>query len=287
VNTVHGAIALEGECVGIELTSQLPVDKAVQRPLWVRSPAVNPSWLELIPSDGAIAVVSLALDPNPVYWNAVFALADSIEKTVPERTELAPIRTRLNLLATGAGARLEADLWPHLKGVTAEILGDSKQPGRPTGGLIALHLDSDEAASRLVSQTLPRVAKLLDRGLEFRFWKSGSSAIVSWGAGVSTAAKAAAANAALSVAALSTNWQKAGKAAPQRLGMFWPARCWPIGPDPKTESTAWAALADDPPAVWWGWNRENSAIDSVRWPSLEQRVQKFLEQLELVQAAGR
>ena len=43
----------------------------------------------------------------------------------------APLRTRLNLLAAGAGASLEADLWPHLGGVTAAILGDARQPGRP------------------------------------------------------------------------------------------------------------------------------------------------------------
>jgi hypothetical protein len=249
--------------------------------LWARAAAIDRSWLELMPSTGAIAVVSLAFEASPAYWDSAFALADALEKTDPERAELAPVRTRLNLLAAGAGARPEADLWPHLRGVTAAVLGGAGRPDRPTGGVLALHLDSDDAASRLVSHTFPRLAKLLDRGRELVFWQNGRNVIVAWGEGARTTAKAAAANPALSVAPHCTGWLQAGKPAPDRLCAFWPARCWPLGPEPTTKSAARSVLAEGPPAVWWGWNRETTAVDSVRWPSLDQRTRRFLEQIEL------
>ena len=160
-------------------------------------------------------------------------------------------------------------------------MGDPGRPGRPTGGLVALHLDSFDAAFRLVSETLPRFARLIDRGRNVDFWQNGSSVIVSWGEGVSTAAKDAAANPALSVAPQATSWLKSGKPAPQRLGIIWPARCWPLGPDANTKSAAWSVLAEDPPAVWCGWNLETHALDSLRWPSLDRRIHRFLEQIKL------
>jgi hypothetical protein len=279
--SAHGAVALEAGCIGIEVTTHLRVDKGAPSALWGRSAAIDPAWLELMPATGAIAVVSLALHPSPSYWDSAFALADALEKTIPDRAELAPLRTRLNLFAAGTGARLEADLWPHMRGVTAVILGAAGRPGRPTGGVLALHLDSDDDALRLVSHTLPRLAKLLDRGRELDFWKNGRNVIVAWGEGVSTMAKAAAANPADSLAPQCTGWRQVGKTAPDRLCAFWPAGCWPLGPDPTTKSAAWSVLAEGPPVVWWGWNRETTAIDSVRWPSLDQRTRRFLEQIEL------
>jgi hypothetical protein len=265
----------------IDVTTHLRVDKGSPSPMWGSGGSIDRSWLELIPSTDAIAVVSLALHPNPGYWDSAFALADALEKTDPNRAELAPLRTRLNLIATGVGARLEADLWPHMRGVTAAILGGASRPGRWPGGVLALHLDSDDAALRLVSHTLPRLAKLLDRGRELVFWQKGRNVIAAWGEGVSATAKAAAVNPALSVAPHCTGWLGAGKPAPNRLCAFWPARCWPLGLDRTTKSAAWSVLADGPPAVWWGWNHETTAVDSVRWPSLDQRTRRFLEQIEL------
>jgi hypothetical protein len=285
--SAHGTVALIGGCIEIEATTHQRVNEGPPAPLWNRSASIDASWLRLMPSTGAMAVVSLAFDPSPAFWDSAFALADALEKTEPDRAELAPLRSRLNLLATGAGARLEADLWPHLRGATAGILADPSRPGRPTGGLLALHLDSDEAALRLVSHALPRLAKLLDRGRELAFWQNGRNVIVVWGDGVSAAAKAAAANPALSVAPLCTRWLEVGKTAPARLAVLWPARCWPLGPGPVARSAAWSALAEDPPAVWWGWNEETKTLDSLRWPLLDQRVRRFLEQIELKEPLAR
>jgi hypothetical protein len=240
-----------------------------------------------MPAAGAVAVASIAIDSSPAYWDSVFALLDGLEKTDRSRAELAPLRTRLNLLAAGTGARLEADLWPHVRGVTAEVVGDVSRPGQITGGLLAIHLDSSDAASKLISLTLPRLAKLLDRGHDFVFWQNARNVVVAWGEDVATAAKRAAANPALSVAACCANWQKAGKPAPQRLGVLWPARCWPLPPGPNTKSAAWSALADDPPVVWWGWNHENTAVESVRWRGLDLRIRNFLERIELDHPSAR
>jgi hypothetical protein len=262
-------------------------NKAERSPLWSGSKGIDPSWLDLTPAAGAIAVASIAVHSTPAYWDSAFALADALEKTDPSRAEMAPLRTRLNLLAAGAGARLEADLWPHILGVTAEILGDASRPGQVTGGLLALHLDSSDAALRLISHTLPRLAKLLDRGRDVVFWQNRSNVLLAWGEEAATAAKGAAANPALSVAACCANWQKAGKPAPQRLGVVWPARCWPLSAGPTAKSAAWSALAEDPPVVWWGWNHENTAVDSVRWRGLDRRVRNFLEQIELVDPSAR
>jgi hypothetical protein len=223
----------------------------------------------------------MAFEPSQAYWDAAFALADALDKSDPARAELAPVRTRLNLLTSATGARLEADLWPHLKGLTAGIYGEPGQPGRPTGGMLILHVDSDSTALRLVSHTLPHLAKLVPRGQDVAFWRSGQNVVVTWGNGVATGARAAAADTKLSVAPRCTDWEQAGKPAPERLGVFWPARCWPLKTKATAKSAAWCALEEDPPVVWWGWTRETTAIDSVRWPSLEVRVRRFLEQIEL------
>ena len=73
--------------------------------------------------------ISLAFEPGQAYWDSAFALADRVEKTDPARAELAPLRARINLLAGAAGARLEADLWPHLRGLTTGLLGEPTRPG--------------------------------------------------------------------------------------------------------------------------------------------------------------
>ena len=86
----HGTVALDGGCVGFELITQFPADKRVQSPLWSRSGTVDPSWLAFIPSTGVMAIISLAFEPNPAYWDSAFALADGLEKTYPDRAELRP-----------------------------------------------------------------------------------------------------------------------------------------------------------------------------------------------------
>ena len=281
---LHGTLSLSGGSLGLEVTTDLRTDLPAPSPFWIRSASIDRSWLELIPAAGAVAVISLAIEPSPTYWDSAFALADRLEKTVPDRAELAPLRTRLNLLTSASGARLEADLWPHLKGLTAGVFAAPGRQGRLSGAILALHLDSDEAALRLVSHTWPRLANLLAGEAKIiACWQRGHHAIVAWGRDAIAGARAAAADSKLSVAPFFADWTHAGKPAPARLGVFWPARLGLLATGPKANNSpgAWAALTDDPPAVWWGSNHGSAAVDSVRWAGLDGRVRRFLAAIPL------
>ena len=224
---------------------------------WKGVAPIDPASLELVPSSGAMAVISLAFRPTPEFWDSAFALADRLEKTDPARAETAPLRLRLNLLAHAAGVRLEADLWPHLRGFTATVLGDPSRPGRPTGGLLALHVVSEAAAVRLLSQSAPGLAKLVGR--EVTVWQKGRNVLIAWGNGVEKAAREAAARPVLSIAPLCTARLRGGQPAPDRLVAVWPARCWPLENKPLLQSATWSALVEDPPALWLGWNGKTRA----------------------------
>ncbi len=274
---VEGTLALVGDSLGLDFLTRIRSDEAPGSTLWKGIAPIDPAWLELVPSSGAMAVISLAFRPTPEFWDSAFVLADRLEKTDPARAQTAPLRVRLNLLARTAGVRLEVDVWPHLRGFTAGVLGDPARPGRPTGGLLALHLDSEAAAARLLSQSAPGLAKLLGR--EVTAWQKGRDVLIAWGNGVEKAARDAAARPELSVAPLCAGQLQAGQPPPERLVAFWPARCWPLEQKPVAQTASWSALIEDPPALWIGWNEEFKAIDSIRWPGLERRVHRFLEQI--------
>ena len=87
----HGTLSLSGGSLGLEVTTDLRADLPAPSPFWIRSASIDRSWLELIPAAGAVAVFSLAVEPSPTYWDSAFALADRLEKTVPDRAELAPL----------------------------------------------------------------------------------------------------------------------------------------------------------------------------------------------------
>ena len=72
---------------------------------------------------------------------------------------MAPLRSRVNLLATAAGARLEGDLWPHLRGVTIAVLADPRGLSRPERSLI-LHIDEEPRLVGSPTRSLPRLARL-------------------------------------------------------------------------------------------------------------------------------
>ena len=56
-------------------------------------------WLRAIPTEGAVAIFAIALDPSPEAWIAAFDVLDAVEKADPARANVAPARLRLNLLA--------------------------------------------------------------------------------------------------------------------------------------------------------------------------------------------
>jgi hypothetical protein len=265
-----------------------------------------------------MAAISLAIEPTAACWDSAFALADRVERIDPARAELFPLRTRVNMLAGPAGAALEADLWPHLIGLTACVLGDPERPGLPTGALLVMHVDADAAAGRLSTEVVPRLGALLAgkpalapgdraaapapgapppaganpaaedprrvaninaRGLFV--WRRGRDVLVAWGDDVLPAARSAAAHPVRSIAPLCADWAHAGKPAPKRVGAFWPARCWSPPRDRTGVTPVWRVLADTPPAVWWGWNNAGKSTDSIQCSGLRDAVRRVLERIPL------
>jgi hypothetical protein len=299
-----GHIAFEGDCIALWVKTPLDPERLVP-PSGEKPAVVDPAWLMWVPSASVVAVVSIALEPGAKFRDWAFALADRVDRADPARAELAPLRTRANLFAAAASVRLEADLWPHLKGVTACVLAHGEQPD---GGLLVLHLDSDLAAKRLAHEALPRVArrftslKALDpiapelpnrqagagpaifvrpvfgRGLSIG--QRGRDVLIAWGDHVPDSVTAAAADPRRSIASMCSGWSLEGKEAPQRVGAFWPARAH-SRPDASLPAPAWDVLTEDPPILWWGWNDRRLATDSIRWPGLKSRAHRFLEQLPL------
>ena len=111
----------------MEISTELELGQSVSSP-GPDAPAIDPAWLKWVPADEAAAFASIALGRGPAFWDGVFAAADRVDRVDPARANLAPLRTRVNLLAAAAGARLEADLWPHLRGMTFALLTDPRGP---------------------------------------------------------------------------------------------------------------------------------------------------------------
>jgi hypothetical protein len=154
---IRGSLALQGECLALEVTTFTNEDSRAVPILTRSSACVKPAWLEWVPSEGVMAMISLAFEPGAAFGDWAFALADRLERADPARAELAPLRARVNLLAGAAGVRPEVDLWPHVTGLTACVLGETDRPGRPTGALVVIHVDAEASAARLASEVLPRL----------------------------------------------------------------------------------------------------------------------------------
>jgi hypothetical protein len=249
----------------------------------VRPRTVERAWLEALPADRVMAMVSVAIDPEPTSWDRAFAAADRVERVDPGRAGLAPLRTRLNLLAAGAGLKLEADLRPHLYGLTACVFVDPARPGRATGALIVLHLDERIAAERLVRQSAARMGALVGanaprlplaiRARERDIW-------IAWGDAVKASEREDRPDPDHSLAAVCGGWAGEGRRPPMRVGAFWPGRLWQPAGVLSMNPPALRVLADDPPVVWWGWSEPARERDLLRWSGLRQRVRSFLETLQ-------
>ena len=284
---IEGTAALRGQEFRVDVTTVFEPARPPHRA--GRTPAVvDPDWLDGIPSSRVMAVVARAIDPQPAYWDRAFALADRVERVDPARAGLAPLRTRLNLLAAAASLQPEGDLWPHLRGISACILAQPAVPGRPAGMLLMLHLDEEANAVRLVQDLTPRLARFLPAGAAGKdparglsTWRRDRSVLIAWGDYETLSALRSNGLSGRSLAAVCCGWEGQGRGAPQRLGAFWPGRLWQSAGGFDPTPAARRALADDPPAVWWGWSDADQAYDSIRWPDLSQRVRRFLEMIPL------
>jgi hypothetical protein len=245
-------------------------------------------------------------------------VADRLERLDPARRELAPVRARFNLLAAAAGLKPEADLWPHLVGVTACALCDPGVHGRARGYLVILHSDTASSAERWAGDLVPRLGKLANgkrrnstnvvetnvpaqagtgenpRASAGPFLRLGTIAgralfvhrrdcdvLIAWGDQRLIASQLQERAPGPSIAALCSGWAQERKSAPCRLIAFWPARLQSALTGAGPESPARRVLAEDPPVIWWGWTDAAGACDIVFWNDLRHRVHRFLDALPL------
>jgi len=275
----QGRAAVEDDAFTVEVTTRLS-DAPDTKGLDAR-------WLDCVPADSTFAAVAFTVDPRPETWDRVFALADRVERADPARADVAPLRTRLNLLALTAKVQPEADLWPVLRGVTACALSER---GEITGALLALHTTDDAAAARLEETVLPRLLASQTRpapnekplaagralghvgGRPLRAARRGATVLLGWGD--SALAKGLDAFDHPERSAGSVVRATWGETAPPRAGAFWPARS-------RGVAGTLLAEADVPPVVWWGRNEDRATRDTVRWNGLRGLVRRFLDRLPL------
>jgi hypothetical protein len=284
----QGSLILEGEALSLVVTGRFdgPPNAAG---------AVDPAWLDWIPASGILGAVAVALDPRPEAWDAAFAAADRVEKADPARAQVAPLRTRLNLLALAVGVRPEVDLWPRLRGVTAGVSADPA--GRIDGVLLALHAVDPAAAERMARGVLPRLATRLgvtsadgpDRpeaegvlrlgrfsGLPLNVCRRGATVLVAWGDRMLTAALDAADHPGHSAGpTIRASW---GSRPPQRAGAFWPSA---LSGRAAAGSPVASSLAGAAPVLWWGGRDGPTSRDEIRWTELRGLVRRFLDRLPL------
>jgi hypothetical protein len=310
--SAQGLMGIEQNRLAIDVNAKLNPDHPVVC-AGKASTSIDPGWLAWVPASQAVAVVSLALEQGGAYWDGLFALADRVDRADPARANLAPLRTRLTLLATAAGTRLEVDLWPHLRGVTLSALCSFKEPGLLGGAILALHVDDEPSARQIASDVVPRLVNL-QRGLKERghppargaagskaahdagstrllgrvsgrpleVITRGRTVLIGWGEGSLAAAINAADHSEDTVLKLvSSLWPRPEPVRLSRAGVFWPGRMTiPLhgldGPTPLVQS-----LAQGPPIVWSGWGTHDQAHDRICWPELQKLVKHFVDSVPL------
>ncbi len=309
--TILGGLRLHDDRLGLELDSTLDPGHPLARARG-RNRAIELDWLRWVPAGEAMIVVCIATGQEEAYWKAVFALADHVDRADPQRADLAPLRTRINLLATAAGARLEADLWPHLRGLTLGLLADRARPGQPGRAVLAIHMDQEASARQLSADVLPRLAVLwggpkvprnpaqahgpgagsdlhdqarsLGRisGQPLEAAVRGRTVLIGWGEQSLASALDSAQHPEHSVLPLvKTRSACADPSVVDRVGVFWPGRIkLPIKGLDATAPLA-RCLAEGPPIVWTGWTNGEHAFDLVQWQELRPLVRKFLAQIPL------
>ncbi len=287
---IEGFAGLEGDAVAFVVTTRRGEGPG---PAPDVGPSLDPRWLDAMPVSMTAVAVALAIDPAPEAWASAFAAADRLERTDPTRAGVAPLRTRLNLLAAAAGVRPEVDLWPHLRGLSGCLLAD--RSGEVAGAMLALHTDDPAASLRLADAFVPRVSRFLTRervpdeprpdgvrhlgrvaGRPLALARRGATVLIAWGETALPACLDAWEHPERSASeVIRSGW---GPTPPQRAGAFWPGRVRGLAP---AGTPGALALAEMPPVLWSG--RTSGAVtrDNVRWDDLSGLVRRFLEHLPL------
>ncbi|HEV3165478.1 MAG TPA: hypothetical protein VGZ22_15735 [Isosphaeraceae bacterium] len=255
---------------------------------------IDPAWLEWVPARRSLAAFAMAIDPRPEAWDAAFAAADRVERMDPAKANVAPLRTRINLVALAAKVQPEVELWPRLLGVSACVTADPA--GSIDGALIALHATDAAAAERISTRVVPALARpfLSQRpadppapdgaalvvlgqlsGRALAVSRQGTTVLIGWNGILSDCLDAQSHPQHSAGPALSANW---GGNRPHRFGALWPGRV-PV----LTAASAPAAfaLAEAPAIVWTGRIEGTSTRDEVFIIGLRAVVRRFLERLPM------
>ncbi len=244
-------------------------------------PAIDPDWLDPIPTRGPFAAFGFRVDARGATWDRFFSLVDRVERTDPARANVAPARLRLALAARAGGVRLEADVWPHLQGVSGWL---GMTAGRIDRGLIALHLD-DLPSARLVVEGVKgdRKPDGADEVIEvgsvggqpLRLIRRQATVFVAWGERAWAESREALDNPERSA----RPWLGKSRtgALPTRVGALWPDQIPLVPPG----SPLALSLAESPPVRWAGANEGNRTFDEVWAEGLDATVRRFLDRLPL------
>ncbi len=242
---------------------------------------VDPSWLDWVPArvaeddDQVAAAVVVALDSSRESWNRVFTVADRVEKANPRYEKAAPVRVRLNLAGLALGVRLERDLLPLLRGMTAGWTTDGED--RSSGWFVVLHAKDEAAASQILDRVAVPGAKKLGAPAPSR--RDASVLIASSEALGASATAAASGEAPSEAATLRTLWE-GQPSVPSRLGAVWPGR-FTLSTEPLRGSREARA-----PIVWAGGEKDRTSWDVARWSGLKDLVHKTLERLPMEPPPG-
>jgi hypothetical protein len=292
---IEGAFGVRGDALTLEWATR-SVPGSLLAAAIARSDGLDPRWLRWIPSRRAIFALSTVVGQGAEFWNALFDAADRVDRADPARAGMAPLRTRIHLPAVAVGARLEADLWPHLRGMTLVLLDDPGEPGALGGARLVLHLDGEPAARELREKVLPRLSRLWGTrregvgpgdlgtvsGRPVRTQRSGADVLVSWGEpAIDEGHDAVERRGKADETTLSDLLAAHGRGRPHRMALFWPWRIrLPLkgldAPSPLLES-----LEQGPPIVWTGWHEGERSIDRIVWPGLRESVRRFVDALPL------
>ncbi|WP_337176677.1 hypothetical protein [Paludisphaera sp.] len=279
-----GVVGLRDDSLDLDLASEIAPAKTALLDV----PPIDPAWLSWLPAE-AEAAVALSAGRGPAFWDALFELADRVDRADPAREGLQPLRARLNLMALIRGVRPEVDLWPLVRGVAAGTFAD--ESGTP-GAVAAIVAGSPEEAERIFRRVVLPMAPLLGgrpgagtdpgavvaigraSGMPVEAATRGSTVLIGWGEGALDRALKSAETPDRSVAALvSIDGRAAG-----RVGVFRPRLGAATRLIDRAPALA-ATLAEAAPVIWRGGWDGGRAWDVVRWGDLRRVVARFLERV--------
>ncbi|APW60815.1 hypothetical protein [Paludisphaera borealis] len=297
VKTSLGRLALDDDHLDLNLSTGLDPER-VPAAAEGQGAVLDPSWLACVPAQSAQAAVAIAFGRGADYWNRLFDVADRVDRADPARAQLAPLRVRLNFLAMARGVRLEADLWPILRGVTVAGLADPRQAGRAGGVLLALHTDRAEDAERILARVVRPMSGLFGGGKNAAESKTvalgrvsgrpleaavrGTSVLVGWGdktleLGLQSIDRPE--HSAAAVVERERAGAGAGERPTSRAGVYWPGRLALPMLGLNALSPLTVSLSEGAPVVWRGGEEGGRAWDLVRWPDLRRLVARFLDRV--------